>query len=213
MQLLNHMSDDRQTWLQHSFHLAVFTAFFHALQFAVGVVLFARTNSSALLAYALDAMVSSLAASVLSRRILRHGSVDIRDIQERWLFRGVAFGYMAAALVAFFMGVFALWSSARAAPGISGIILASVSMLVIPIIGSYMKTLAVELRSRRMKSAAVFTFGNSYLSMVLLIALLLNTGMDLGWGDPGGALVMFPFMMQKGIQILLDEGKQEYVED
>ena len=30
---------------------------------------------------------------------------------------------------------------------------------------------------------------------------------------PLGALVMFPFMAQKGIQILLEEGKHEYVED
>ena len=86
-------------------------------------------------------------------------------------------------------------------------------MLVIPIIGSYMKVLAVELRSQALKSAAIFTFGNSYLSMVLLIALLLNAGMDIRWGDPLGALVMFPFMMQKGIQILLEEGRQEYVDD
>ncbi len=86
-------------------------------------------------------------------------------------------------------------------------------MLVIPIIGSYMKTLAVELRSQALKSAAIFTFGNSYLSMVLLIALLVTAGRDLGWGDPLGALVMFPFMIQKGIQILLDEGKAEYVDD
>jgi hypothetical protein len=49
--------------------------------------------------------------------------------------------------------------------------------------------------------------------MVLLIALLLNAGMDFRWGDPLGALVMFPFMAQKGIQILLDEGGREYVDD
>ena len=106
-----------------------------------------------------------------------------------------------------------LWNGERPARSILGIVLAAVSMLIIPIIGSYMKTLAVELRSQTLKSAAIFTFGNSYLSMVLLIALLLNSGMDLGWGDPLGAIVMFPFMAQKGIQILLEEGKHEYVED
>ena len=86
-------------------------------------------------------------------------------------------------------------------------------MLVIPIVGSYMKTLAVELRSQTLKSAAIFTFGNSYLSLVLLIAMLMSYGMNLRWGDPLGALVMFPFMAQKGIQILIEEGKHEYLED
>jgi divalent metal cation (Fe/Co/Zn/Cd) transporter len=94
-----------------------------------------------------------------------------------------------------------------------GIVLAAVSMLVIPIVGSYMKVLAVELRSQPLKAAAIFTFGNSYLSMVLLVSLLVNAGMGFRWGDAVGGLVMFPFLAQKGLQILIDEGRQEYVED
>ena len=86
-------------------------------------------------------------------------------------------------------------------------------MLVIPIVGSYMKVLAVELRSQPLKAAAIFTFGNSYLSMVLLVALLVNRGMGFRWGDAVGGLIMFPFLAQKGLQILIDEGNQEYVED
>jgi divalent metal cation (Fe/Co/Zn/Cd) transporter len=106
-----------------------------------------------------------------------------------------------------------LWTGARPQPSVLGIVVAAVSMLVIPIVGSYMKVLAVELRNQALRSAAIFTFGNSYLSMVLLIALLMSYGMNLRWGDPLGALVMFPFMAQKGIQILLEEGKHEYLED
>jgi hypothetical protein len=49
--------------------------------------------------------------------------------------------------------------------------------------------------------------------MVLLIALMLNAGMDFRWGDALGALVMIPFLAQKGIQILIEEGSAEYVED
>src|SRR5262245_6791169 len=106
-----------------------------------------------------------------------------------------------------------LWMSRPPGRSIVGIALAALSMLVIPIIGSYLKTLAVELRSQPLKAAAIFTFGNSYLSMVLLIALLLNAGTGLKWGDSLGAVVMFPFLAQKGIQILTEEGRRDYVED
>jgi divalent metal cation (Fe/Co/Zn/Cd) transporter len=121
--------------------------------------------------------------------------------------------YMLESVVALGAGIVSLWSGVRPGRTVLGIALAAISMLVIPIIGSYMKVLAVELRSQALRSAAIFTFGNSYLSMVLLIAMLLNIGMGFGWGDPLGALVMFPFVAQKGIQILLEEGKHEYVED
>jgi divalent metal cation (Fe/Co/Zn/Cd) transporter len=196
------MSDDRQTWIRHSFYLALFTAFFHSLQCTASFALWARTNSPAILSFGLDALVSIVAALVLATRIRRE-----------WRNRFVAYGYMAASAVAFYLAASMLWNRQRATPSVLNIVVAAISMLVIPVIGSYMKVLAVELRSQALKSAAIFTFGNSYLSMVLLIASLLNYGMNLGWGDPLGALVMFPFMAQKGIQILLEEGKHEYVED
>lgn len=187
------MTDDRETWIRHSYYLALFTAFFHVLQFTASLLLWRRTGSAALMAFGADAFVSALAS------LMRN--------------RFVAYGYMAASVVAFYLGASMLWTSRWPASSVLGIVVAAVSMLVIPIIGSYMKTLAVELRSQTLKSTAIFTFGNSYLSMVLLIALLMNHGMNLGWGDPLGALVMFPFIAQKGIQILLEEGKHEYVED
>jgi divalent metal cation (Fe/Co/Zn/Cd) transporter len=134
-------------------------------------------------------------------------------VQREWRNKFVAYGYIAAAAVVLYLGTSTLWTRVWPKPTVLGILLAAVSMLVIPIAGSYMKVLAVELRSQALKSAAIFTFGNSYLSMVLLIAMLMSYGMNLRWGDPLGALVMFPFMAQKGIQILLEEGKHEFVED
>jgi len=196
------MTDTRDTWIRHFFYLALFAAFFHSLQFLGSLLLFLNTNSAALMAYGLDAIVSAVAALVLAARL-----------QRDWRNKFVAYGYILAAALSFYLGASMLWKGQRPQASVLGSALAAVSMLVIPIVGSYMKVLAVELRSQALKSAAIFTFGNSYLSMVLLIALLMSYGMNLRWGDPLGALVMFPFMAQKGIQILLEEGKHEYVED
>jgi divalent metal cation (Fe/Co/Zn/Cd) transporter len=196
------MSSERETWIRHFFYLAIFAAIFHSLQFIASLMLWINTQSAALMAYGLDALVSAGAALVLSGRL-----------RGEWRNKFVAYGYMAAAALSFYLGVSMFWTGRRPRPGVLGIALAAVSMLVIPIVGSYMKVLAVELRSQALKSAAIFTFGNSYLSMVLLISQLMSYGMNLRWGDPLGAVVMLPFMAQKGIQILLEEGKHEYVED
>jgi len=201
--------DDRATWIRHSFTLALLAAAFHFLQCIASAALWNSTRSAALAAFGLDAAVSSSAALRLALGIRR----SFEMLADNWRSRVVGYAYLAAAAMALYAGAVQLWEGRRPAPTILGIALAAVSMLVIPIIGSYMKTLAVELRNQPLKAAAVFTFGNSYLSMVLLIALLTNAGMDLGWGDPVGALVMFPFMAQKGIQILIEEGRRDYVED
>lgn len=196
------MSEERDTWIRHFFYLALFAALFHSLQFLSSLALWRLTKSAALLVFGLDAVVSAVAALFLAGRI-----------QREWRNKFVACGYIAAAVAAFLVAAYMLWTAQWPAPTVLGIVVAAVSMLVIPIVGSYMKVLAVELRSQALKSAAIFTFGNSYLSMVLLISQLMSYGMNLRWGDPLGALVMFPFMAQKGIQILLEEGKHEYVED
>ncbi len=209
----NASEQDKQTWIRHTLYLALLTALYHSLQFLAGLALFGRTHSAALMTYALDAIISAPAALILAARIARHNRIDILGIEERWRFRAVAAGYMAGSLVALYLGTAQLWRGEHAEPNILGIGLAAVSMLAIPIIGSYMKVLAVELRSQTLKNAAIFTFGNSYLSLVLLISQLMSIGMALPWGDALGAVVMFPFMMQKGIQILLDEGKHEYIEE
>lgn len=196
------MVTERDTWIRHFFYLALFAAAFHTLQFLASLLLWTTTRSAALISYGLDAAVSAIAALILAARL-----------RGEWRNRFVAYAYMAAAAGAFYLGGSMLWNGRWPQASVLGIMVAAISMLVIPIVGSYMKTLAVELRSQALKSAAIFTFGNSYLSMVLLIALLMSYGMNLRWGDPLGALVMFPFMAQKGIQILLEEGKHEYVED
>jgi divalent metal cation (Fe/Co/Zn/Cd) transporter len=196
------MTSERETWVRHFFYLALFAAAFHSLQFLAALFLWRSTRSAVLMSFGLDAIVSAVAALILAARI-----------QREWRNKFVAYGYMAAGAGAFFLGASMFWTGFRPQATILGIALAAISMLVIPIVGSYMKVLAVELRSQALKSAAIFTFGNSYLSMVLLIAMLMSYGMNLRWGDPLGALVMFPFMAQKGIQVLLEEGKHEYVED
>jgi divalent metal cation (Fe/Co/Zn/Cd) transporter len=203
------MADDRSTWIRHSWQLALVTAGFHILQFVASAALWTMTGSAALAAFGLDAVVSAYASVVLAIRIGK--SFD--NLGDNWRSRPAAFGYLAAAVIALCLAVAQLWSGQWSQGTRLGIVLAAVSMLVIPIVGSYMKVLAVELRSQPLKAAAIFTFGNSYLSMVLLVALLINRGMGFRWGDAVGGLVMFPFLAQKGLQILIDEGKQEYVEE
>src|ERR1041385_7573413 len=129
-------SEERQTWIRHSFYLAMLTAFYHTLQFTAGVALYKRTASPALMTYALDAIVSAPAALIPAVRIARHNRLDIVGIEERWRFRAVAVAYMIASTFGLFLGVSKLWSAERVGWSLLSIALAAVSMLVIPIIGS-----------------------------------------------------------------------------
>ena len=202
-------ADEREQWIRQIATLALLTSAFHFLQFAASTALWIRAGSPVIAAFGLDAIVSSVASLRLSIQI--RTSYD--KLAAQWKSRVVGYGYIIGAVLSVILGISSYLTNHRSQRSLLGIVLAAVSMLVVPIAGSYMKVLAVELRNQTLKDAAVFTFGNSYLSMVLLISLLLNAGMDFAWGDALGALVMVPFLAQKGIQILIEEGSSEYVED
>ena len=206
------MSDEPRVWIRQFLYLAILTGFVNLLQATAGITLWMAAASPVLLAFGLDAFVSATREFVLARRIASHGTAEERDPADRVLFRAVGGGYLLVGVAALIAGIAALWRGGRPGSTLLGVTLAAVSMLMIPIIGSYMKSLAMELGSAALKEAAVFTFGNSYLSMVLLIGLLINVGMERWWGDGVAAIVMSPFIVQKGIQILMEASPGEFEE-
>src|SRR5262245_42437065 len=90
------LMDDRETlasqrdtlvWIRQSFSLAMLTSGFHFLQFISSTALWTVTNSAALAAFGLDALVSGAAALVLASRI--HKSFD--TLSDNWRSRGVGY--------------------------------------------------------------------------------------------------------------------------
>ena len=130
-----------QTWIRHAFYLALLTAVYHTLQFATGVALYRRTGSPVRMTYALDAIVSAPAALILALRIQRHNRIDIIGIEERWRFRSVAVAYIVSGAVGLYLR-FRPVVRLSLGRNILGIVLAAVSMLAIPIIGSYLNSLS-----------------------------------------------------------------------
>jgi hypothetical protein len=206
-------SNDVALWLRHFLYLCLITALVHLLQTFSGILLWSQSGSPLLLVFGLDAFVGALRELVFARRIAHYGTADVDPGADRTLFSIVAAGYVLVGVFAVVYGVLGLWQGRQPAPSFLGLGLAAISMLLIPIIGSYMKSLAMEVRSPALKAAAVFTFANSYLSMVLVIGLLINSGMQHWWGDPLGTIVMCPFIIQKGLQMLIENKDMEFEED
>ena len=90
----------------------------------------------------------------------------------------------------------------RKAPGhsIPGILLACVSLVVMPILSREKKRVARELGSAAMRADAKQTDFCVYLSSILLAGLLLNISLGWWWADPVAALVMVPIIAREGVE-------------
>ena len=82
---------------------------------------------------------------------------------------------------------------------IPGIILACVSLVVMPILSRAKKDVGKKLGSPAMNADAKQTDFCVYLSALLLAGLLLNTALGWWWADPAAALIMVPIIAKEGI--------------
>ena len=83
---------------------------------------------------------------------------------------------------------------------IPGIILACVSLVVMPLLSRAKRRVGNSLGSAAMHADAKQTEFCTYLSAILLAGLLLNAFLGWWWADPVAALIMVPIIAKEGIE-------------
>jgi divalent metal cation (Fe/Co/Zn/Cd) transporter len=82
---------------------------------------------------------------------------------------------------------------------VPGIVLAFVSLNVMPLLSRAKRRVGLALGSAAMKADAKQTEFCIYLSAVLLVGLLLNVLFGWWWADPAAGLIMVPIIAKEGV--------------
>jgi divalent metal cation (Fe/Co/Zn/Cd) transporter len=93
-----------------------------------------------------------------------------------------------------------LWSQRAPEHSIPGIVLACVSLVVMPLLSRAKRRVGHSLDSGAMHADAKQTEFCTYLSAVLFAGLLLNAFFGLWWADPVAGLFMVPIITKEGIE-------------
>jgi len=83
---------------------------------------------------------------------------------------------------------------------IPGIVLASVSLIVMPMLSHAKKEVGRKLGNGAMNADARQTDFCAYLSGILLVGLLFNAVLRWWWADPVAALIMVPIIAKEGVE-------------
>lgn len=81
-----------------------------------------------------------------------------------------------------------------------GIVLAGLSLIVMPLLVHYKRRVANRLRSGALEAEARQTRVCAYLSAILLVGLGLNAWPGYSWTDPLAGLAMVPIVAWEGIE-------------
>jgi preprotein translocase subunit SecG len=191
---------DRTQIVRRARRLEYFTIGWNAFEGLVAIATGVIASSISLVGFGIDSFIEVTSGSVLLWRMSVDADELRREGNERQALRilGVCFLLLAAYLS--YESATDLWSGHAPQHSLPGIILACVSLIVMPLLSKAKRKVGRALGSAAMHADAKQTEFCTYLSAILLSGLLLNAFFGLWWADPAAALVMTPIIVKEGIE-------------
>lgn len=182
--------------------LEYLTLGWNVLEAAIAIGAGVIAGSIALVGFGVDSVIESLSGAVLLWR-LQSATVDERRERRALKLVGISF-LLLAGYVAVEAGR-TLYLKEAPEESIVGIVLAAVSVVVMPLLARAKRRVAARLSSRALEADSRQTDLCAYLSGILLGGLALNALLGWWWADPVAALIMVPIIAREGIEALKGE--------
>jgi divalent metal cation (Fe/Co/Zn/Cd) transporter len=187
-----------------------FTVGWNVFEGVVAIVAGVFAGSIALIGFGLDSYVEVASGVVLIWRLRKHGFGDEEEeaAEKRAIFF-VGLTFLLLALYVTFESGKKLVFHEHPEESLIGIILALVSLIVMPWLAWYKKQIAAEINSRALRADALETLACSYLSLTLVVGLGANALFGWWWADPVAALAMVYFLIKEGWEAVNAEHAEE----
>jgi divalent metal cation (Fe/Co/Zn/Cd) transporter len=164
-----------------------------------GVALAAGTaaSSTALIGFGLDSLIEVSSAAAVAWQFSARDH-ETREAREHAALRVIAASFFALAAYITIDAGRALLGGNDAEPSTVGIVLAAVSLAVMPVLSAAQRRAGRELGSASAVSDSKQTLLCTYLSGVLLLGLVANSALGWSWADPVAALVIAAVAVKEG---------------
>lgn len=170
---------DRAAAAQRERRLEYFTIAWNAVEGLLAVALGAIAGSISLVGFGLDSFIELMSGTVLLWRMSVDADVARRELNDR--------------------------RALSPKHSLPGIILACVSLVVMPALSKAKRKVGSELNSVAMQADAKQTDFCVYLSAILVGGLALKALFNFWWADPAAALLTVPLIAREEIEALRGE--------
>ena len=174
--------------------LVAATITYNVIEAVVALSAGAVASSAALVGFGLDSIIEVASAAAVAWQF----SGRDPEARERAALRIIALSFFALAAYVTVESVRALLGATEAMPSMVGIVLAALSLLVMPVLSHAQRRAGRELGSLSAVADSKQTLLCTYLSAVLLVGLLLNSVLGWSWADPIAALVIAVVAVKEG---------------
>lgn len=169
--------------------LVALTIAYNVIEAVVALSAGIAASSTALVGFGLDSVVEVSSAAAVAWQFAARDRAT-QEQRERVALRIIAASFVGLALLVGYHAVEALVTGADAEASRTGIVLAALSVLLMPLLSFAQRRAGRELDSSSVVSDSHQTLLCTYLSGALLLGLVLNAAWGVTWADPVVALVI-----------------------
>lgn len=179
--------------------LEYITIIWNSLEGVIAIGAGIAAGSIALVGFGADSVIEVSSGAIILWRLVSG------EHRERLALKLVGISFLALAIYVGFDAVKSIVY--REPPEVTyiGIVIAALSLVVMPLLARAKREVAAKLNSRAMLADSRQTDLCTYLSAILLGGLLLNAVVGWWWADPVAGLIMVPIIMKEGIGALRGE--------
>jgi hypothetical protein len=194
--LLHTLAPDRRAVLNRRIRLfAAATISYNIVEAIVALWAGGVADSSALIGFGLDSVIEVASALALSWQF----SAKDPERREHLTLRIIAVSFFALAAFVAADAVRSLAGGGEARHSTPGIVIAALSLAIMPVLSWLQRRAGRELGSRTAVADSKQTLLCTYLSAVLLVGLVLNSTLGWWWADAGAALVIAAIAVREGV--------------
>ena len=202
------MSDivvERSVLVRRGKFLEYATVGYNSLEGVIAIAAGLIAGSVALVGFGFDSVIEVISGVTLLWRL--HADVDEerRERVEQRALQIVGASFLLLAAYVLFDASKALIRREPPDESVIGIVIATASLVVMPLLVRAKRRVAAAIGSRALDADATQTALCTYLSAILLGGLLLNALAGWWWADPVAALVMVPIIVREGLEGLRGE--------
>ena len=191
------LAPDRKLTLQRRIRWVVaITISYNVVEAIIALVAGSVASSTALIAFGLDSIVEVLSAAAVAWQF----SARDPESREKVALRVIAVSFFALAAYVIVTSALSLLGGMDAEHSPVGIVLAAVSLAVMPALSWFERRTGRELGSATAVADSRQTLLCAYLSAALLVGLLLNSLLGWAWADSVAALVIAGWAIKEGIE-------------
>lgn len=191
---------DRPSLIRRGKLLEYVTVGYNSLEGIIAIAAGLMAGSIALVGFGFDSVIEVISGLTLLWRLYADVNEEKRERIEQRALRIVGASFLLLAAYVLFDAGKALIRREAPDESMVGIVLAAVSLVVMPLLVRAKRRVAKAIGSRALDADATQTALCTYLSAILLGGLVLNATVGWWWADPVAALVMVPIIVREGLE-------------